>query len=423
MSGRPVESLTKIDVGKVPSTNIEQRSHAFDIHYHDFESLLPPDDVPKISERLVAKFECFGYQYGLYWVCNVGPCYVIFLVRHGDPNLGDAEIECSAYSLDGLGKARMICGPQGGQQEAARRRFFEEPGQIAFLSQSLQEQVVKPETLKWIFRLDANDITNSVKLDGTLVLRLFISKSSTSLDEYVTPFIPKNPFSMGKFCMDEATADVSFRAGEEVIYAHRLILQSNAPTLAELCEDRDKDTPVLLSEITPWILRQFMAYIYGGEVEWPTETAQGGLILDILKAANRYNVSSLKVEAEARLVRSTKVNLDSFAENYILADSLKLPLLKEKVMKFVVDNGTAVLGAMSDLPQSETMMRDVLHAVVARDEAAKDDEAPGVPEVPRLLSVDVLRRRLAARGLSVDGTREMLVAALEGCSSTTSTST
>ncbi|EJK61082.1 hypothetical protein THAOC_18481, partial [Thalassiosira oceanica] len=416
---RPVDSVTRIDVGKVPPTNIGQ-SHAFDIHYHDFESIRLQASGDGPTNVATTVFECFGYEYGLYWRFEEDFIMMI-LVRHGDPKLGDLEIICDAYhSLKGLGEFRKIPGPR---DEEHYRRFRREINNWSEGSGLALDQVVRPvETLKWIFVSEVEDINDAVKQqNGTMVLRLFIQKSIASPGEYATPFIPKNPFSMSKFCMDEGTADVSFKTGEEVIYAHRLILQSNAPTLAELCEDRDKDTPVLLSEITPSILRQFMTYIYGGEVEWPTETAQAGLILDILKAANRYNVASLKVEAEARLVRSTTINLDTFAENYVLADSLKLPLLKEKVMKFVADNATAILGVTGDLPQSETMMRDVLHAVAARDHAAMD-AAPGGQEDPKLLSIDILRRRLAANGLGIDGTREMLVAALEGYSETASTS-
>ena len=67
--------------------------------------------------------------------------------------------------------------------------------------------------------------------------------------------------------MNEETSDVSFKVGDEVIYAHRLIIRNCAPTLAELCEDT---LEVELTEVTPWILKQIMRYIYGGIVLWPT---------------------------------------------------------------------------------------------------------------------------------------------------------
>ena len=67
--------------------------------------------------------------------------------------------------------------------------------------------------------------------------------------------------------MKEETSDISFNVGYKVVYAHRLIICSCAPTFAELCEDT---LEVELIEVTHWILRQIMRYSYGGIVLWST---------------------------------------------------------------------------------------------------------------------------------------------------------
>ena len=72
-------------------------------------------------------------------------------------------------------------------------------------------------------------------------------------------------------------------------------------------------------------------------------------------------------------------------------------LLKEKAMDFIVKNKAEVQNKVSFVNAPGYMITDVLAAVDRND----------------MTRIDSLRRRLAARKLDVDGSRETLVARLE----------
>ena len=123
-------------------------------------------------------------------------------------------------------------------------------------------------------------------------------------------FVPKNPFStnMLKLFMDEESADVVFQVGGQQgtatnkraktsptnFHAHRLVLRQCAPQLWQMCLGARGEVPI--NDITLEIFRHLLHYIYGGTVE-DEELEESAK--DIINAANRTGVVSLKMEAEA----------------------------------------------------------------------------------------------------------------------------
>ena len=127
-----------------------------------------------------------------------------------------------------------------------------------------------------------------------------------------------------------------------------------------------------------------------------------------------YGISTLKIEAETVYVNSTPITIENVVDNFYFADTKKCALLKEKVMEFLVENGQDVLDKLSlqDGLQSATLFRDFMTAVAMEksDDKGYDGDDPAKFKV---MSVNVLRRKLSDRGLSIDGTREMMIAGLE----------
>ena len=69
---------------------------------------------------------------------------------------------------------------------------------------------------------------------------------------------------------DNETADVAFRVGanedEKTMYAHSIVLRARAPSLAELAEEYDRNTPIPLDDVDPDVFGQLLRFVYGGEV-------------------------------------------------------------------------------------------------------------------------------------------------------------
>ena len=259
--------------------------------------------------------------------------------------------------------------------------------------------------------------------DGTYTITLCMKEKGGQ--NVPKTFIPKNPSSKSILSLlgpkGVSTADVVFEIissgsdgdspARKKCFAHLCILRSCAPTLADLCEDYPSMTPVPIDNVEPIIFESLIWYVYGGEFPITLLNKQ---LKDVVKAADMYGVSTLKVEAEVAYIRSIDINIDNVVDNFYFADTLKCALLKEKVTEFMVDNVQEILGKISlkDAPQSATLFHDVMTAVALGKNKNKDYDGDD-PKKVKTMCINVLRRKLSERGLEIDGTREMLVASLE----------
>lgn len=108
-----------------------------------------------------------------------------------------------------------------------------------------------------------------------------MNNQAVSVEKGTNLFIPTNPCLRGvlKLFSDEKSADIIFNVNNggqqgQIFYAHRLILQANAPYLLEYCEncgcvDDDgsegiKSVPI--DDVCPDIFGHLLYYVYGGTV-------------------------------------------------------------------------------------------------------------------------------------------------------------
>jgi hypothetical protein len=275
---------------------------------------------------------------------------------------------------------------------------------------------------------DRSAIIDSL-VDGTLVVEVHIKPHEPS-KATLPQFIPENPSACKIIPLmfnDEESADIVFAVGEHqsrnnaakvakispvTFYAHGLIIKAVSAVLADLCDSKgDPTTPIEITDVSPEVFRHLLYYIYGGKIsndDMKTHTK------DIINAANRYGVATLKLEAEACLVESTTFSLENVMEHLIYADSINCALLKETVMDYILKNKAEVLEKMvsfDDVPS--TLMRDLL-AAVARGEREEGGADGNNAELKfSTMRISELRRKAHEKGLEVDGSREMLIAALK----------
>jgi len=237
---------------------------------------------------------------------------------------------------------------------------------------------------------------------------------------------------------DEETADVLF---EEVspeedtqstqknkkakispvrFYAHRCILKLCAPNLADLCESSDRLSPIPITNVKPNIFHHLLHYTYGGKVPI-NEFKQHAK--DIINASDMYGITNLKLEAEVwYTAKGLILSPENVMDELHYAESKNLALLKEMVMDYLVENSTQIINKVSfdNAPESSSLLRDVLTAIsMSRNDttaaagSTSSADSDSDHQKYRTMRVSALRRILHDRGLGVDGSREVLIAALE----------
>ncbi|KAL3770229.1 hypothetical protein ACHAWU_009169 [Discostella pseudostelligera] len=215
---------------------------------------------------------------------------------------------------------------------------------------------------------------------------------------------------------DNESRQEATRTETKFFYAHSLILKKVAPLLADFCKSTDPNTTVQISNMLPGTFWVLLCYIYGG-----TTYIYGGTtpcfessesIKDVIKAADRFGVINLKLEVEVHYVSSLTLTLDNVMENLHFADSNNCALLKESVMDYIIKNKVEMLEkkVLSDAI-IEGLGSDILAAIIRGEK--KDGVAESHEDNFNAMSVNELRRRAFWSRLDVDGSREMLIAALD----------
>jgi speckle-type POZ protein len=265
-----------------------------------------------------------------------------------------------------------------------------------------------------------NEHQNILDSDGTL--RVAVSMKEEPSDV----FVPNNPLHkmMQGIFLDEGTADICFEVcsaeakGEqkrvkasELFHAHHLILKACAPMLADLFDLEDSDGKIATATITdvkPDIFRHLLWYVYGGSVPEEDLKAHAKAIID---AADKYSIVNLKLKAEAAFVKSTDITMDNAMDNLLYADAKNCALLEEAVIDFLVENSAEAVEKISFKDVPGHLMKDLL-VVISRD---WKKDATGTAAVDELstLRVSALRRKLAEKGLDVDGSREAMIESIK----------
>jgi hypothetical protein len=264
-------------------------------------------------------------------------------------------------------------------------------------------------------------------VNGALVIEVHM-KLTTPTKSVPPPFIPENPSAckiiQGLF-MNNQSADIIFEVAEGkgkdsatkvaktapvTFPAHRCIVENCSSIFADLESHDDSTTPIIqINDVTPDIFRLLLSYIYGGKVSEDNMVLHARGVID---AADKYGVVNLKLEAEANLVEGTTFTIANMMELLLYADSKNLALLKEAALDYMMENRDEVLEKLSFNNVPGTLMRDLL-AATARGEVRNNGTNVHVDNQYNALRISELRQRAHEKGLNIDGSRELLIAALK----------
>ena len=173
-----------------------------------------------------------------------------------------------------------------------------------------------------------------------------------------------------------------------------------------MCRPGDASAPTRISNVRPEIFKHLLYYCYGGKIDKEDLRSDSK---DIIDAADRFGIVHLKLEAEACYVDTVGLTLDSVLEVVTYADSKNLALLKERCMEFLSSADKMEVAkkvSFADMPPH--LMKDLMVSL------ARSEAKTGKKGDLEMMCVSGLRKLAHEKGLDVDGSREMLIASIEG---------
>ncbi|KAL7536001.1 hypothetical protein ACHAXR_006854 [Thalassiosira sp. AJA248-18] len=383
--------MADIHVGSPPNEWESWESHV--VHFHSFESMSTEKGYCVKSP----KFSCCNHEWRLK-MCPGG----------------------SKNSDDGMMSLHLVhcSGPEISAKCYDSGKVFHEqksPGYYKFPRGEYKSWGL----IDFVERAGFVDPANKFLKHGSLTIEVRIKPDD---DHCCTNFIPKNGFTqdMLQSFMDEDTADVVFEVTGQVggaedeppsvkFHAHKFVLQFRAKkssTLASLCEECDKSTPVPIRDIDPQVFRQMLYYVYGGNIAaagWKAHSK------DLIEAADRYGVKNLKIEAEAWYVKhlKLKITVDNVVDTLAFSDEKNCFLLKEAATDFILKNTNDVLASDSfqSIPKSTNVISEILSV------ASMNSHIDGKKDLedPTKLSINELRAKLYEERGDIDVSRKRMI--------------
>lgn len=136
--------------------------------------------------------------------------------------------------------------------------------------------------------------------------------------------------------------------------------------------------------------------------------------LAIIRAADRFGCTGLKLTAEIELAREG-ITTEHAAELILFADATNCALLKEAAIDYFVANADEVMATegYTQVTESPTVLAELVEAMTSGKKKRPVENTTTAPGDFKRMRVASLRKRLDQNGLEVDGSKEMLVARLE----------
>lgn len=149
---------------------------------------------------------------------------------------------------------------------------------------------------------------------------------------------------LSKLWENKMLADVTIKCGEKLVRAHTTILASGSPVLAAMFQNNFQEkqkSMVVIKDMESNVLENLLCFIYTGEADMlKNGDYQYGTVADLLIAADKYAVDSLKEECALHL--SLELDVENAARYLVLAHLHNSSKLHEAALNFMAENAKAV---------------------------------------------------------------------------------
>jgi hypothetical protein len=202
-------------------------------------------------------------------------------------------------------------------------------------------------------------------------------------------------------------SNVTFVVDEKKIHAHKFVLRSRCSLLYDLCKD-SKDGSICLPDVGWDTFNDLLRFVYTvDQPKYEDKDLEHATLL--LKAADRFGVTQLKLYVESEIV-SKILNAGNAASLMLFADANSCALLKEATFKKYFKDTKKVRKSedWEKMKKSADLLDELLQFGSFWNQKAANNSENESEDVENV-RVGTLRDRLQNAQLDIDGKREMLV--------------
>ena len=231
-----------------------------------------------------------------------------------------------------------------------------------FGTRILHERFPFERRFKLVSASELHDQTNDLLPNDQLSIHflLFCMKTSCRVEDCQYAARTHNPLQLladfAKLFTSKRNADVIFKVQNTNIAAHKSILTARSPVFAAMFQHRMKEKEsgeVDIADVTPAVFNKLLQFIYTADC--PLEDSTEGL-LELLMAADKYDIPDLKQLCEIQLGRCT-LNVDTAIDLLILSDLHNAKILRRSVDNFIKKK----ISLLMDRPEWQDLEKNYAH--------------------------------------------------------------
>jgi len=274
---------------------------------------------------------------------------------------------------------------------AKKRKFVTAHGALKPLNET------EEESLNGVQFLDGST-ARSLLVDNALIIELEVEDDIIDISSFNLPASTLQSNVLKLFDSGE-DADVFFMVEGISLPAHKLILKLNAKQLDSFFTDGDKST-VVIEGTTLKLFKFMLRYVYGDDQ--PDFKYLVDHYHEIIDITDKYNITGLKLEAQAAKIASLTIDKDNVTEILIFAHDKNCFLLKEYAMKMYVCNFEDLVhtDSFNQLATNVELLRELMIAVNGL--SSETDS-----------TINILIGKMLKYDLDFDGPKDVLISRLD----------
>ena len=236
---------------------------------------------------------------------------------------------------------------------AKKRKFVTANGALKPLDET------EEESLNGVQFLDGST-ARSILVDNALIIELEVEDDIIDISSFNLPASTLQS-SVLELLDSGDDADVFFIVEGISLPAHKLILKLNAKQLYSFFTS--DDTTVIIEGTTPELFKFMLRYVYGDDQ--PDFKYLVDHYQEVIGITDKYNITGLKLEAQAAKIASLTTDKDNVTEILIFAHDKNCFLLKEYAMKMYVCNFEDLVhtDSFNKLATNVELLRELMIAV------------------------------------------------------------
>jgi len=178
--------------------------------------------------------------------------------------------------------------------------------------------------------------------------------------------IGQSPLNDQDIYNNKEFSDAALICNNTIFECHKVLLATRSPVFKMILDKKHMKNKIQASAFKPEVMAELLQFIYTGKCSNNIDK----FAIDLFRAADRYQIDSLKEHCQEKLISS--INVANCLSLLILGERYRRPSIKKSALKFMVENKESII-IEGELKSYPSLMMEILNEVFVKGNDVDDD--------------------------------------------------